>query len=133
MGVSGQAAGEAGNVGMHPVAPPVDALALDVALLETLLLETLLLDVPPPDPPEPEGSLSDEQACAASRVRAQVITAMDLMFMVFFTSSSQSLISLGLIGKQAQDRSRIAGSGLDFTLVRQIVSRAQNDQVKPAR
>jgi hypothetical protein len=77
---------------MHPVTPPVDALALDVALLETLLLETLLLDVPPPDPPEPEGSLSDEQACAASRVRAQVITAMDLMFMVFFTSSSQSLM-----------------------------------------
>ena len=62
VGVSGQAAGEVGDVGMHPVTPPVDALALDVALLETLLLETLLLDVPPPDPPEPEESLSDEQA-----------------------------------------------------------------------
>ncbi|MFS8066094.1 MAG: hypothetical protein ACMG6S_06960 [Byssovorax sp.] len=97
VGVSGHPAGEAGNVDMHPGTPPVDALALDVALLETLLLETLLLetlllDVPPPDPPEPEGSLSDEQACAISRVRAQVITAMDLMFMVFFTSSSQSLM-----------------------------------------
>ena len=104
---------------MHPVTPPVDALALDVALLETLLLETLLLetlllDVPPPDPPEPEGSLSDEQACAASRVRAQVITAMDLMFMVFFTSSSQS--SMWSV-------KRPAGA----------LSGAQKDQVKPAR
>ena len=54
VGVSGQVGGEAGNIDMHPVAPPLEEPAL-----EALLLEALLLDVPPPDPPAPEGPLDD--------------------------------------------------------------------------